>query len=40
VIGLEGYGIQMIEQVPIRSPANPHNKKYLDTKKQKMGHLL
>ena len=40
VIGLEGYGIQMIEQVPIRSPANPHNKKYLETKKQKMGHLL
>jgi len=40
VIGLEGYGIQMIEQVPIRSPANPHNEKYLETKKQKMGHLL
>jgi 3,4-dihydroxy 2-butanone 4-phosphate synthase/GTP cyclohydrolase II len=40
VIGLEGYGIQMIEQVPIRSPANPHNKKYLETKKEKMGHLL
>src|SRR5213082_3638548 len=40
VIGLEGYGIQMIEQVPIRSPANPHNKKYLETKKQKMGHFL
>src|SRR5437763_16192002 len=40
VIGLEGYGIQMIEQVPIRSPANPHNEKYLESKKQKMGHLL
>src|SRR3954471_7602468 len=40
VVGLEGYGIQMIEQVPIRSPANPHNEKYLETKKQKMGHLL
>jgi len=26
--------------VPIRSPANPHNEKYLETKKQKMGHLL
>jgi 3,4-dihydroxy 2-butanone 4-phosphate synthase/GTP cyclohydrolase II len=40
VVGLEGYGIQMVEQVPIRSQANPHNEKYLDTKKTKMGHLL
>ena len=40
VIGLEGYGIQMIEQVPIRSEANPDNAKYLETKKVKMGHLL
>src|SRR5207248_11636809 len=37
-IGLEGYGIQMIEQVPIRSEANPDNAKYLETKKVKMGH--
>ena len=40
VVGLEGYGIQMVEQVPIRSEANPHNEKYLETKKLKMGHLL
>jgi len=40
VVGLEGYGIQMVEQVPIRSEANPHNAKYLETKKTKMGHLL
>jgi len=40
VVGLEGYGIQMIEQVPIRSDPNPHNAKYLETKKVKMGHLL
>jgi 3,4-dihydroxy 2-butanone 4-phosphate synthase/GTP cyclohydrolase II len=40
VIGLEGYGIQMIEQVPIRSEANPHNAKYLETKRTKMGHSL
>jgi 3,4-dihydroxy 2-butanone 4-phosphate synthase / GTP cyclohydrolase II len=40
VVGLEGYGIQMVEQVPIRSQANPHNEKYLETKKTKMGHLL
>jgi 3,4-dihydroxy 2-butanone 4-phosphate synthase/GTP cyclohydrolase II len=40
VVGLEGYGIQMVEQVPIRGEANPHNEKYLETKKVKMGHLL
>src|SRR5207237_8280934 len=40
VIGLEGYGIQMIEQVPIRSPANPHNEKYLETKKTENGPLI
>jgi 3,4-dihydroxy 2-butanone 4-phosphate synthase/GTP cyclohydrolase II len=40
VVGLEGYGIQMVEQVPIRSVANPHNAKYLETKKTKLGHLL
>ena len=40
VVGLEGYGIQMIEQVPIRTEANPHNVKYLETKKLKLGHML
>ena len=40
VVGLEGYGMQMVEQVPIRSAANPHNAKYLETKKTKLGHLL
>ena len=40
VVGLEGYGIQMVEQVPIRSAPNPHNARYLETKKVKMGHLL
>ena len=40
VVGLEGYGIQMVEQVPIRSDSNPHNARYLETKRIKMGHLL
>ena len=40
VVGLEGYGMQMVEQVPIRSEANPHNAKYLETKKLKLGHTL
>ena len=40
VVGLEGYGIQMVEQVPIRSESNPHNEKYLETKRVKLGHTL
>ena len=40
VVGLEGYGIQMVEQVPIRSEPNPHNAKYLETKRVKLGHML
>jgi 3,4-dihydroxy 2-butanone 4-phosphate synthase/GTP cyclohydrolase II len=40
VVGLEGYGIQMVEQVPIRCEANPHNARYLETKRTKMGHTL
>ena len=40
IVGLEGYGINIVEQVPIRSTVTEHNKKYLETKKQKMGHLL
>jgi 3,4-dihydroxy 2-butanone 4-phosphate synthase/GTP cyclohydrolase II len=40
VVGLEGYGLEMTEQVPIRSTANPHNEKYLKTKKLKLGHML
>ena len=40
IIGLEGYGLDIIEQVPIRVKPNPHNAKYLETKKRKLGHLL
>ncbi len=40
VVGLEGYGLEMVEQIPIRTETNPHNEKYLLTKKFKMGHLL
>lgn len=40
VVGLEGYDLEIVEQLPIRSVANPHNAKYLATKKAKMGHLL
>ncbi len=40
IIGLEGYGLRVVERVPIQMPAQPHNAKYLETKRQKLGHLL
>lgn len=40
VIGLEGYGIKVTETVPIIIPPNPHNRRYLETKQKKMGHIL
>jgi 3,4-dihydroxy 2-butanone 4-phosphate synthase/GTP cyclohydrolase II len=38
--GLEGYGLQVVERVPLEVPANPENRKYLSTKRNKLGHLL
>jgi 3,4-dihydroxy 2-butanone 4-phosphate synthase/GTP cyclohydrolase II len=40
VVGLKGYGLKIVQQVPIKIKANPHNERYLKTKQQKMGHLL
>jgi 3,4-dihydroxy 2-butanone 4-phosphate synthase/GTP cyclohydrolase II len=40
VVGLEGYGLEIIEQVPIKVKPNPHNVRYLNTKRDKLGHLL
>jgi 3,4-dihydroxy 2-butanone 4-phosphate synthase/GTP cyclohydrolase II len=40
VIGLEGYGLRIVERVPIQMPAGAHNRDYLQTKKAKLGHLL
>lgn len=40
IVGLEGYGLEVVEQVPIKTKPNRHNKKYLQTKKTKMGHLI
>lgn len=38
--GINGYGLEVVEQVPIRIEPGPHNEKYLETKKTKLGHLL
>jgi 3,4-dihydroxy 2-butanone 4-phosphate synthase/GTP cyclohydrolase II len=40
VVGLEGYGLKVVETIPIEVPPNPHNVKYLETKRKKMGHML
>lgn len=40
VVGLEGYGLEITEQLPLSLPANVHNQKYLDTKRLRMGHTL
>ncbi|MFN7313972.1 MAG: bifunctional 3,4-dihydroxy-2-butanone-4-phosphate synthase/GTP cyclohydrolase II [Bacteroidota bacterium] len=36
--GLIGYGLEIVENVPIKAPANKHNEKYLQTKRDRMGH--
>jgi 3,4-dihydroxy 2-butanone 4-phosphate synthase/GTP cyclohydrolase II len=38
--GLDGYGIEISERVPIVIPANVHDRRYLDTKREKMGHIF
>ena len=38
--GLEGYGLEVVERVPIEVHPNPHNVRYLETKRVKMGHLI
>jgi len=40
VIGLQGYGLEVVETVPIVCKPNPYNIGYLQTKKEKMGHVL
>ncbi|MEI7535147.1 MAG: bifunctional 3,4-dihydroxy-2-butanone-4-phosphate synthase/GTP cyclohydrolase II, partial [Verrucomicrobiae bacterium] len=40
VVGLEGYGLKITQQLPIKIKPNPHNERYLKTKREKLGHLL
>jgi len=40
VIGLEGYGLKVVETVPIITTPNPYNRFYLETKQKKLGHVL
>jgi len=40
IVGLEGHSLEIEEQVAIKPPENPHNRRYLATKREKMGHVL
>ncbi|HUI07950.1 MAG TPA: bifunctional 3,4-dihydroxy-2-butanone-4-phosphate synthase/GTP cyclohydrolase II [Verrucomicrobiae bacterium] len=40
VVGLEGFNLKIVEQIPIRAEPTPHNAKYLETKREKLGHKL
>jgi 3,4-dihydroxy 2-butanone 4-phosphate synthase/GTP cyclohydrolase II len=40
VVGLDSYGLELVERVPIEITANPENAGYLATKREKLGHLL
>lgn len=40
IVGLEGYGIELVDRVAIEVPSKPQNAKYLQTKKERLGHIL
>jgi 3,4-dihydroxy 2-butanone 4-phosphate synthase/GTP cyclohydrolase II len=40
IYGIEGYGLSVVEEVPLRIAPTEHNRRYLETKKAKMGHTL
>lgn len=40
LIGLQGYGLEIVERVPVVFEAGTHNRRYLEVKKSKMGHLI
>ena len=40
VVGLEGFGLELVEQISLAAPVNDENRFYLKTKAEKMGHTL
>jgi 3,4-dihydroxy 2-butanone 4-phosphate synthase/GTP cyclohydrolase II len=39
-VGLSGYGLEIVDTVPLEINSNPHNERYLQTKRDKMGHQI
>lgn len=39
-VGLEAYGLEIVENVPVETTPNQYNERYLRTKKERMGHTL
>jgi len=39
-VGLMGYGLEIVENIPLSIDPNPHNEKYLQTKRDKLGHEI
>jgi 3,4-dihydroxy 2-butanone 4-phosphate synthase/GTP cyclohydrolase II len=39
-VGLEAYGLAVVENIPIEMKLNPYNEFYMKTKKERMGHIL
>jgi 3,4-dihydroxy 2-butanone 4-phosphate synthase/GTP cyclohydrolase II len=40
IVGLEGHSLEIVEQIPVKPVPNQHNRRYLETKRLKMGHVL
>jgi 3,4-dihydroxy 2-butanone 4-phosphate synthase/GTP cyclohydrolase II len=40
IVAIEGHGLQIIERVPLEKGRHPDNEKYLQTKSEKLGHLI
>ena len=40
LVGLDGFGLSIVERVPLEIPPTPVNAKYLKAKREKLGHLL
>jgi 3,4-dihydroxy 2-butanone 4-phosphate synthase/GTP cyclohydrolase II len=40
IFGLEGYGLKIVDRVPLQTEQTPFNTKYMQTKRNKMGHML
>ncbi|MCH8275620.1 MAG: bifunctional 3,4-dihydroxy-2-butanone-4-phosphate synthase/GTP cyclohydrolase II [Armatimonadetes bacterium] len=40
VAGIEGHGLEIVEHIPLVAPPNEHNKRYLETKREKLGHWI